>query len=49
MQDYKRESEMLYDQNDNWLATPAAPNLVPRVRIYIQALGVLWYVDGAKR
>lgn len=40
---------MLYDQNDNRLTTPAAPNLVPQVRIYVQALGVLWYIDGAKR
>lgn len=49
VQDYEREGEMLHDQNDDWLTAPTAPNLVPRVRIYVQALGVLWHVDGAER
>lgn len=49
VQDYEREGEMLHDQNDDWLAAPATPNLVPRVRIYVQALGVLWHVDGTER
>lgn len=48
VQDYKGQSEMLHDQNDDGFITPAAPNLVPRIRIYIQALGVLRHVDGAK-
>lgn len=49
VQDYESESEMLHDQNDDRPAAPTAPNLVPRARIYIQALGVLRHIDGAER
>jgi len=48
VQDYEREGEMLHDQNNDWLVAPAAPDLVPRVRIYVQALGILWHVDGTE-
>lgn len=39
---------MLHDQEDR-LAAPAAPNGSFYFRIYIQALGVLWCVERAKR
>lgn len=48
VQDYEGQGEMLYDQDDDGFAAPAAPNLVPRIRIYVQALGVLRHVDGTE-
>lgn len=49
MQNQKSESEMLHHQEDNWLVVPAAPRCVLYFRIYVQALGVLWCVERAKR
>lgn len=48
VQDYECESEMLHDQYDDRLATPAAPKLVSWVRIYVETLWVLRHVDGAE-